>query len=126
MHCEHCPGEPPVDATRVFDVPGHSLVRLCEAHARDWLTDGRARSGVVELVEIELECTDIGIVAELPGPDRRADTAFMIARSTYQRWSAARAAWEDAQAEMSTELSKGSVDALALSSELNGHDRRSA
>ena len=125
MHCERCQGEPPVDATRVFDVPGSSLVHLCEPHTRDWLAGDHGRTGV-ELVEIELGCTDIGIVPELLDPEARTEAAFLVARRTYERWSAARTAWEDAQAEMGTELSKGSVDALALSSDLNGHDRRSA
>ena len=126
MDCEHGIGERPHPATRTFDVPGRSLVRLCERHAGFWLARAERPAGTVEIVTVDLSCNDIGLVAELvdgAGPD---EASFIVPRATYHRWAAARAAWEDAQAEMTTELAKASVDALVLSSELDGRDRRSA
>lgn len=129
MDCEHGNGGRPHPATRTFDVPGRSLVRLCETHAGFWMARGERPPGTVELVEVDLSCNDIGVVAglvERQGDDATDDAAIIVPRTTYLRWATARAAWEDAQAEMTTELAKASVDALTLSSELNGHDRRSA
>src|SRR5687768_4453038 len=122
MDCEHGIGGRPHPATRTFDVPGRSLVRLCETHAGFWMARAERLHGTVEIVEVDLSCNDVGVVADLVDGVDTGDAAFIVPRTTYLRWAAARAAWEDAQAEMTTELAKASVDALALSSELNGHD----
>ena len=127
MICDHGDPQRPHPATRTFDAPGAPLMRLCETHAGFWIAKGQRPPGTVEILAVDLACSDIGLVAEPvdteahPGRD-----ALIVARTTYLRWAAARAAWEDAQAEMATELSKASVDALALASELNGHERRPA
>ena len=79
-------------------------------------------------MEVDLACSDVGIVAELAGAAAGGErhSSFIVPRTVYLRWEATRAGWEDAQAEMATELSKGSVGAMALASELDGQDRRSA
>ena len=120
MTCDHCRGTHPQPATRTFDVPGARLVRLCETHAAFWVASGRRPGGTVEIVHVELSSSDVGVVPELTeahgvGP---GGTALIVARSTYLRWAAAQAAWEDAQTEMTTELAKASVGAMALGSDL--------
>ena len=126
MICDHGVSGRPHPATRTFDVPGSSLVRLCETHAAFWVARGHRPAGTIELVDIDLACSDVGNVAELAAADGARGSSFIVPRAVYLRWAAARVAWEDAQAEMTTELSKGSVGAMALASELNGQDRRSA
>ena len=123
MICDHSDRERPHPASRTFDVPGSSLVRLCETHAAFWMARGRRPAGTVELVEVALESTDLGMVAELAdGHGVGGESSFIVARSVYQRWAAARAAWEEVQAEMTTELVKASVGAMQLASRLSGSE----
>ena len=132
MDCDHCTSATPHRATRTFDVPGHGLVRLCETHAGFWVARGRRPEGTVEIVRVELLSSDLGVVAE-PAPSTTAamdddggSAALIVPRSTYLRWESARSAWEDAQADMATELAKASVDALELTSDFTGRGSPSA
>ena len=118
MNCDHCTNDSPHRATRTFDVPGARLVQLCETHAGFWVASGQRPSGTVEIVQVELDSSDVGVVPELKEADDLGGAAVIVPRATYLRWAAARSAWEDAQADMTTELAKASVGAMELASDL--------
>ena len=116
MNCDHCGDAEPRRATRAFDVPGSMLLRLCDEHAD---APDRPR-GTVEVVEVELMSADVGVVPERVDLAGRGGATVIVPHATYVRWRAAQTAWEEVQDEMTTELAKATVGALALNRDLAG------